>query len=216
MNLVEYFSKFPELKSLYEHVKQEYQTKNPVHHNWTHAQRDLGKAIMLGEEEEANMKIVIAGILLHDIGRLYPRNGGEHYLKGAEVAPFYLRDAGFTEKEIEAVVHCVRTNGPRGVEEPETLEAKICYDVDFSCSAGHIGVARAFHHFMGEAHMGVREMVEFPKERIVPPRQLCTDAGKRFADENLKKAGRFWEALEKEFAEEERMIRKIIADYRGD
>jgi HD superfamily phosphodiesterase len=216
MNLTGYFSTFPELNLLYERVKQEYEVKNPVHHNWTHAQRDLGKAIILGEEEKANMKIVIAGILLHDIGRLHPHPGEEHYVKGAEVAPTYLREAGFTEEEIKAVVHCVRSNGPRGVEEPKTLEAKICYDVDFSCSAGYVGVARAFHHFMGEAHMSVREMAEFPKERIVPPRKLCTEAAKRFAEEDLRRAGKFWEALDKEFDEEERMIKEVIPDYKGD
>ncbi|MBU7014907.1 MAG: HD domain-containing protein [Theionarchaea archaeon] len=216
MNLTGYFSTCPELKTLYELVEQEYITKNPVHHNWTHAQRDLAKAIYLGEEEKANMKIVIAGILLHDIGRLYPDSGKEHYMKGAEVAPDFLRDAGFTDKEIEAVVHCVKSNGPRGTEEPETLEARICYDVDFSCSAGYVGIARAFHHFMGEEDMSVREMVEFPKERIIPQKHLSTEAGKRFAEESLRRAGEFWKALEREFHEEERLIGEIVPDYKAD
>ena len=154
MNLKEYFSTFPELKILYNRVKAEYEQKKPIHHNWTHVLRDTGKVIHLGEIEQARMKIVIAGILLHDIGRLHPEaEGKQHFEIGAEVAPRYLKDAGFTEEEITAVIQCVLSNGPRGTVPPRTLEAQICYDVDFSCTAGYVGVGRAFHHFMAEENM---------------------------------------------------------------
>lgn len=216
MKLDQYFSEFPELRIVYDQVQEEYVAKNPVHHNWTHVLRDLGKAILLGEGEEANMKIVIAGILLHDIGRLHPESDKEHYIVGAEVAPTYLQHAGFTAEEIKEVVHCVRCNGPRGVKNPETVEAQICYDVDFGCAAGYVGVARAFHHFMGEADMTVRQMAEFPKERIVPEKDLYTKTGKIFVAEKLNKAKKFWETFDQEFAEEEKMIKQIIPDYKGD
>jgi len=98
MKLKEYLSKFGELKVLYEKVEQDFFTKGLVHHNWNHILRDLARSIVIGEKEGANMKFVLAGVLLHDIGRLYPKSGKERYSVGAEVAPKYLWDAGFTEQ----------------------------------------------------------------------------------------------------------------------
>lgn len=63
---------FDDLKALYGLVKRDFSTKGPVHHNWHHILRDLAKAVIVGEAEGANMKIVLASVLLHDIGRLYP------------------------------------------------------------------------------------------------------------------------------------------------
>jgi len=69
-------------------------------------------------------------------------------------------------KEIEEVVHCIRSHGPRGLEEPGTLEAKVSYDVNvLSCSVGYIGVARVFDYFMREGGMNVKQMIEIPAER---------------------------------------------------
>jgi uncharacterized protein len=217
MNLQEYLSRYPELKILYNRVKEKYDHEKPVHHNWTHVLRDMGKAIHLGEREGADMKIVIAGILLHDIGRMYPDSEGkEQYEIGAEITPDYLKDTGFTEQEIAAVVHCVLSNGPRGTISPQTREAQICYDVDFSCSAGYVGVGRAFHHFMGEEKMNVKELAELSKERIFPPKDLCTDAGKKFCAEKLQKAKHFWKQYDDEVRQEEELIKTIIPWYESD
>ncbi|MBU7031778.1 MAG: HD domain-containing protein [Theionarchaea archaeon] len=217
MNLHEYLLKFPELQLLYNRVKEKYEHEKPIHHNWTHVLRDLGKAILLGEREQVKMKIVIAGILLHDIGRLHPNpEGREHYEIGAHVAPGYLKGSEFTEEETDAVIHCVLSNGPRGRITPETREAQICYDVDFSCSAGYVGVGRAFHHFMGEENMNVKQIAGVSKERIIPKKQLLTDAGREFYEGNLRKAKEFWEEYDKEVIKEEELIRKLIPDYESD
>lgn len=217
MNLKEYFSTFPELKILYNRVKAEYEQKKPIHHNWTHVLRDTGKVIHLGEIEQARMKIVIAGILLHDIGRLHPEaEGKQHFEIGAEVAPRYLKDAGFTEEEITAVIQCVLSNGPRGTVPPRTLEAQICYDVDFSCTAGYVGVGRAFHHFMAEENMNVKDIAEISKERIIPPREIVTGAGKKWYEEKLNQAQAFWNQYDEEVHKEEELIKKIIPWYESD
>jgi len=139
-----------------------------VHHNWHHILRDLARAIIVGEAEKANMKIVLAGVLLHDIGRLYPDLGSDHHEVGAVKAPEYLRKAGFKSEEIGEITHCIRAHGPRGVEEPKTLEAKVVYDVEvLSCSVGYVGVARVFDYFMREENMGVKEMMEIPRGKKV-------------------------------------------------
>jgi len=217
MKLEEYLSKFVGLKTLYEEVEQDFLTKGLVHHNWNHILRDLARGIIIGGEEGANMKVVLAGILLHDIGRLYPESGKDHYSVGGEVAPKYLKHAGFTEEEIEEVVHCIRCHGPRGLEEPRTLEAKVCYDVDvLSCSVGYIGVARVFDYFMREEGMNVKQMVGFPSGRKGLRKNFYTETGRKLGEGGLKKAKKFWGELNQEFAKEEKCIRKIIPDYEGD
>lgn len=190
MKLNKYLLKFAELKSLYETVKKDFLTKGLIHHNWNHVLRDLARGIIIGEKERADMKVVLAGILLHDIGRLYPHLGKDHYSAGAKVVPKYLRKASFTNEEIKKIVHCIRSHGPRGLEEPKTPEAKVCYDVDvLSCSVGYIGVARVFDYFMREERMNVRQMIEIPSGKRGLRKDFYTQTGKKLARKVLKRQG---------------------------
>lgn len=217
MKLNKYLSKFAELKTLHEVIRLDFLTKGLVHHNWRHTLRDLAKGIIISEKEKANIKIVLAGILLHDIGRLYPESSKDHYSAGAELAPKYLRRAGFKDKEIEKIVHCIRAHGPRGLERPKSLEARVCFDVDvLSCSVGYSGVARVFDYFMREEKMGVKQMMEIPGGRKGKRKDFCTQTGEKLGEKRFKKARKFWKELAQELKEEERIIKRIIPDYKGD
>jgi HD superfamily phosphodiesterase len=179
--------------------------------------RDLARAVIIGEKEGANMKIVLAGVLLHDIGRLYAEAGEDHCAAGIRIAPRYLARSGFAEGGIDDVVHCVEAHGPRGLKAPKTLEAKVCFDVDvLSCSVGYVGVARVFDFFMREEKMGVKDMVEIPSGRKGPRQDFYTTTGKTIGQQRLKKARKFWEELRNELKEEERTIKKTIPAYKGD
>jgi HD superfamily phosphodiesterase len=217
MKLDDYLFQFEDLKLLYNKVAEEFSSKGLVHHNWNHVLRDLARGIIIGDAEETNMKIVLASILLHDIGRLYPEKGEDHHAFGANMAPKYLMDAGFTDKEIEEIKHCIRAHGPRGVEEPQSLEAMVCYDVDvLSCSVGYIGVARVFSYFMREEKLNVRKMVELPSGRKGPRKDFYTESGRKIGEEGLARARNFWGVLEREFQEEKRIVKEIIPSYNGD
>jgi len=217
MKLDDYLSQFEDVRLLYDKVAEEFSSKGLVHHNWNHMLRDLARGIIIGEAEETNMKIVLASILLHDIGRLYPEKGEDHHAIGADVAPKYLMDAEFTDKEIEEIKHCIRAHGPRGIEEPQSSEAKVCYDVNvLSCSVGYIGVARVFSYFMREEKMSVREVVELSSGRKGPRKDFYTENGRKIGEEGLARARNFWEALEREFKEEKRTVRGIIPFFNGD
>ncbi len=217
MKLKEYLSRYKELQILYNLVKQTFLTKGLVHHNWSHILRDLARGIIIGEKEGANMKIVLAGILLHDIGRLYPEVSEDHHLAGAKVSIKYLKKAGFSKEEIKKVIHCIKSNGPRGLEEPKTLEAKVCYDVAvYSCSLGYIGVARVFDYFMREKGMNVKQMIEIPSGMRGKRKDFYTKTGRKLGEKRLKRAREFWKELRKEFIEEYREVNRIISDYEGD
>lgn len=217
MKLNYYLSKFVELKALCKLVKQDFLATGLIHHNWQHILRDLARAVKLGEAEKAKMKIVLASVLLHDIGRLYPESGNDHHEAGAVKAPEYLKKAGYKTREINQIVHCIRAHGPRGTEEPKTLEAKVVYDVDvLSCSVGYVGVARVFDYFMREENIGVEDMMEIPSGKKGLRLDFYTKTGKTMGGEGLKKALRFWEELRHELKKEERTVRKIVPEYEGD
>jgi len=216
MRLDHYLSKCAELRTLYELVEHDFSTKGLVHHNWNHVLRDLARGIMIGEVEGADMKIVLAGVLLHDIGRLYPE-GKDHYTIGAKMAPIFLTKTGFTENEVEEITHCIRSHGPRGIEEPKTLEAKVCYDVDvLSCSCGNVGVARVFHYFIAEEKFTIKRMMEIGSGREGPRKSFYTKMGRKLGQKGYLKATRFWRELRKELKEEEQSLKKIIPRYEGD
>ena len=217
MKLDGYLSQITELRTLYNMVKQNFSARELVHHNWSHIQRDLARAIIIGETEKANMKIVLASVLLHDIGRLYPELGDNHYEAGAKIAPKYLQDAGFKDREIETIIHCINAHGPRGLKEPKSLEAEVVYDVDvLSCSVGYIGVARVFDYFMREEGLGVKEMMALPGGKKGPREDFYTKTGRMLGEKGFQKARRFWEELREELKEEERKVKDIILDYEGD
>jgi len=217
MKLEYYLSKYAELNALYELVRHDFLTKGLVHHNWNHVLRDLARGIMIGEAEGTNMKIVLAGVLLHDIGRLYPEKGEYHHSLGAKAAPNYLLKASFTKNEITEIIHCILSHGPRGLEEPKTLEAKVCYDVDvLSCSCGNVGVARVFHYFITEENFTIKQMMEIGSGRKGPRKDFYTETGLKLGQKGYLKAARFWRELDKELKEEEQGIKKIILEYEGD
>lgn len=189
MKLDEYLLKFIELKALYEKVKQDFLTRGLPHHNWNHVLRDLARGIIICERDRVNARVVLAGILLHDIGRLYPESGKDHFRVGAKLAPEYLKKAGFTKGEIEEIVHCISSQGLRGVEEPKILEAKVCYDVDvLSCEVGYIGGARVFDYFMKEEGMNLKQMTELPSGRKGVRKDFYTKTGRRLGEKGFKKA----------------------------
>jgi HD superfamily phosphodiesterase len=217
MELNKYLSESAELRTLYEIVRQDFMVKGLVHHNWNHVLRDLARGIIIGEKERGNMKIVLAGVLLHDIGRLYPKVSKDHYSAGGTIAPKYLKRAGFTGEEIKKIVHCIKSHGPRGLLAPKTKEAKVCYDVDvLSCSVGDLGVARVFDYFMREVGMNVKQMVEIPSGRRGKRKDFYTETGKMMGKEGLLKAKGFWKKLEKEFAQQQREMKKVIPEYEED
>jgi HD superfamily phosphodiesterase len=217
MRIDDYLSQFSELRILYHLVEQEFSTKGLIHHNWQHILRDLARAVIIGETEKANMNIILASVLLHDIGRLYPDLGSDHHEGGAKTASEYLRRARFKDGEIDEITHCIRAHGPRGAEEPRTLEAKVVYDVDvLSCSTGYVGVARVFDYFMREEKMGVQEMMKIPGGKRGPRQDFYTKTGKAIGQEGLEKTGKFWEELRQELKEEERAVKKIVPEYEGD
>lgn len=121
-----------------------YAREDPVH-GFDHVLRVLGLAERIGRELEADMEIVRAAALLHDVSSAHPEDleaRGQHELESAEFAREYLTRAGWPEDRIASVQHCIRAHRFRGGEAPRSLEAKVLFDADKLDVMGAFGAAR--------------------------------------------------------------------------
>jgi uncharacterized protein len=119
-----------------------YPQDDPVH-GFSHVLRVYRLCEQIGQAEGADLRILRAAALLHDVnGDVDLRE--EHHLAAAEFAEEVLLREGWEEGDIEEVLHCIRAHRFRSPgEEPRTLEAKVLFDADKIDAIGAVGVARA-------------------------------------------------------------------------
>ncbi len=125
-----------------EQARKFYPEDDPVH-GFSHVLRVYRLCERIGMAENANLEILRAAALLHDVeGDVDVRE--KHHLAAADFAKKTLRKEGWTEGEVEAVLHCIRAHRFRNQDEkPRTLEAKVLFDADKIDAIGAVGIARA-------------------------------------------------------------------------
>ena len=117
-------------------------------HDWDHTERVLKMCLHIGKKENANLRILFAAAVLHDIGReeeLKSSRKIDHAEYGASISRRILQDHHYIEMEIDQISSCILTHRYRGDRVPASLEAKILYDSDKIDAIGAIGIGRAFH-----------------------------------------------------------------------
>jgi uncharacterized protein len=129
-----------------------YPDADPVH-GFDHVLRVYFLAERLALAEGADLEIVRAAALLHDVQdkapESEPADGAqeerlEHHHGAATFARRVLLAEGWPEGRVSAVEHCIRAHRFRDVlEQPQTLEAQILFDADKLDAIGAVGVARA-------------------------------------------------------------------------
>lgn len=127
-----------------ETARQWYPSNDAVH-GFDHIERVYRMAERLAQAEGADVEIVRAAALLHDIEGSNPaenNRAGHHHLS-AEIAAEILQKEGWTAERIAAVQHCIRAHRYRDpLESPATIEAKVLFDADKLDVLGAIGVVR--------------------------------------------------------------------------
>lgn len=115
-------------------------------HDFDHVLRVLALAERLAVTEGADLKVVRAAALLHDIARADEdeSRGDDHAQMAAERAHALLLDRGVSVHVAEAITHAIATHRFRGSLAPQTKEAQILFDADKLDSIGAIGIARAY------------------------------------------------------------------------
>ena len=142
-----------------------YPENDPVH-GFSHVLRVYKLCEQIGKAEGANLRILRAAALLHDIdGDVDLRE--EHHLAAAALAEKLLLQEGWEAGETRQVLHCIRAHRFRSpAEEPQTLEARVLFDADKIDAIGAVGVARAIAYAV-RAGMDV----------YAPPSQTFLDSG---------------------------------------
>jgi len=138
--------KFKKLKNI---VKKELDQEKDSAHDIDHVMRVYNLAMIIAKtENNIDMDVLRAGVLLHDIGGAKESNDSsgqiDHAVIGAEMAKPILEDFGFSEEKIKHIQSCILSHRYRTDNKPETIEAKIVHDADKLDAVGAIGIARSF------------------------------------------------------------------------
>lgn len=114
-------------------------------HDFDHVRRVFHMAVRLARAEGADVEIVQAAALLHDVADSEAGTAARenHQIASAEFAACMLVKEGWSPDRIAAVQHCIRAHRFRSKgERPETIEARVLFDADKLDVLGAVGVAR--------------------------------------------------------------------------
>ena len=114
-------------------------------HDREHVYRVLYGALEIAKTEpDANLDVLVAACLLHDIGRKeqFETPALDHALVGGEKACRFLISQGYDEAFAAHVRGCIETHRFRKSRPPESIEAKILFDADKLDATGAVGIAR--------------------------------------------------------------------------
>jgi len=119
---------------------------NDAAHDFDHIMRVFKNAQNICKKENANEKLVLSAVLLHDIIS-YPKSDKRSKLssiKSAEESKKILKKFNFTKEEIQIISDAIRDHSFSRNVIPATLEGKILQDADRLDAIGAIGIARVF------------------------------------------------------------------------
>jgi len=101
-------------------------------YRWQHILRVSQYGRMIAKAELADVELVIAACLLHDVARFDQDKWKEHGRLGARIVRPLLAELGYSPEEMENICYSVaaHVDGRAGFPHPETLESKIVRDAD--------------------------------------------------------------------------------------
>lgn len=117
-----------------------------THHCKYHTERVYALAVKIGKKEVADLVVIKASALLHDLARSLEDDNkiDDHAIEGVKIARGILKKSNFYPEKINDVLHCIKVHRYSKDLKPESLEAKILQDADRLDMIGAIGLARVF------------------------------------------------------------------------
>lgn len=187
-------------------------------HDWDHTERVVKLARHLAEVEGADMELVTAAALLHDIGRPEEFSSqGEvcHAEVGARLSKGILEGLGADRTFAVHVAECIRAHRFRRGPAPATPEARCLHDADKLDCLGATGIGRAFY-FAREVGARLHDPYVDPsttrsysvddsayREYLIKlqhlPDRMLTQEGKRMAEGRHAFMSAFFDQLNAEF-----------------
>jgi uncharacterized protein len=133
------------LKKIQKKVEKILDGRDPAH-DFHHIMRVYKNAELIGRREGADMQVLLAAVLLHDLV-VYPKGSAKRSKSAddsADMAEKILRDYRYSQERIDKICYCIRTHSYSKKLTPSTLEGKILQDADRLDALGAIGIARTF------------------------------------------------------------------------
>ena len=120
--------------------------KNDPAHDFDHVMRVYKNAQKLCKKENANEKIVLSAVLLHDIVSFPKSDKRSKYssIKSAKEAKKILNNLDYSSHEIQIICYAIHDHSFSRGKTPQTIEGKILQDADRLDAIGAIGIARVF------------------------------------------------------------------------
>jgi len=106
-----------------------------------HVERMTTWCQRIGSAKGADMEVLVAGALLHDVGVVVDRK--THYEVGRARAKEILRQVDFPDEKIAASLHVLESHSRYGGPAPQSVEAQVGQDADALEYIGAIGILRA-------------------------------------------------------------------------
>lgn len=117
-------------------------------HSMDHVMRVYNLSLHFAENEDVDLDVLKASVLLHDIARVREDNdhtgNTDHAILSSKMAEPILRELGFSKEKIRHIQDCIVSHRYRTGNEPKTKEAQILFDADKLDVVGAIGIARSF------------------------------------------------------------------------
>jgi len=122
----------------FEKLKQEVQKHLPGEEGkkrFAHIERVYALAIKIAKEENADLEIIKAASLLHDVAKIKEerKECKCHADEGSLMAREILKKLDFPKEKIEAVCYAIKVHRKSKGIEAKTKEAKILQDADRVC-----------------------------------------------------------------------------------
>jgi len=117
-------------------------------HDWWHSHRVRKMGLHIAKEEKADLFIVEAAALLHDVGDYKFHDGDEEI--GGKIIEKWLLAIAINRKDIDRILNIVtnlsymKSLKNKSGDPALTIEAKVLHDADRLDAIGAIGIARAF------------------------------------------------------------------------
>ncbi len=207
-------------ESVFEEIKRESaEFLRHSHHDRSHVQRVYNLAVRLVEEENADLDVVRAAALLHDIARAMEDEGkiADHAIEGARMARKILDELGFPQEKTAQIVHCIEAHRFKKGIQAQSLEAKILQDADRLDIIGAIGIARVFARG-GWSNSPIHDPSILPKEKYDGKSLTAVN---HIYEKILKAKDTMNTASAKRFAEErhrfvEQFLQRLLREWNGE
>ncbi|MHA2379532.1 MAG: HD domain-containing protein [Candidatus Thorarchaeota archaeon] len=168
-------------------------------HAYDHVKRVHYIAMEMGKKLDADLRVLGAAALLHDVGRFREgATGISHSKLSGEMGEGVLKDLEYTDAEIEAVKEAIRTHRFSEKLTPTSLEGEILSDADKLDAMGAIGVFRAVAQAAVE-NAGFEAFLKHADAKLLKLRNLMnTKTAREMAEERHRVLSSFVDELRKE------------------